>query len=95
VLSLLLLLELDCRAYEKADNEHHLVLPSTRPDFSVQSEGWQGSIKAADQSMDEASAKEEEMMVEEFVRRMNFNKMQVRRVLACYLQLWLLGMLEN
>lgn len=58
------------------------MLPSTKPDFSVQPEGWEGSVKAADQSVDEASAKEEKMMVEEFVQRMNFNKMQVRFLLG-------------
>ncbi|CAM6109881.1 unnamed protein product [Calypogeia fissa] len=68
-------------SYDKADNEHHSMLPSTKPDFSVQPEGWHGSVKAADQTMDEASAKEEKMMVEEFVQRMNFNKMQMAGII--------------
>ncbi|CAM6084491.1 unnamed protein product [Calypogeia fissa] len=68
-------------SYDKADNEHHSILPSTKPDFSVQPEGWHGSVKAADQTMDEASAKEEKMMVEEFVQRMNFNKMQIAGII--------------
>ncbi|KAL3690870.1 hypothetical protein R1sor_004521 [Riccia sorocarpa] len=65
-------------SYEKADNERHYTLPRTAPDFTVQSEGWEGSVKAEGQNIDEVSAKEEHMMVQEFERRMAFNKLQIQ-----------------
>ncbi|KAL2623248.1 hypothetical protein R1flu_003453 [Riccia fluitans] len=64
-------------SYEKADNERHYTLPRTAPDFTVQPEGWEGSVKAEGQNIDEVSAKEEKMMVDEFERRMAFNKLQI------------------
>ncbi|OAE33707.1 hypothetical protein AXG93_2651s1200 [Marchantia polymorpha subsp. ruderalis] len=69
------------RAYDSATNERHYTLPRTMPDFTVQPEGWEGSVKAEGQNIDEVSAKEEKMMVEEFEHRMAFNKLQISGVI--------------
>ncbi|BFI32347.1 hypothetical protein MPTK2_4g05070 [Marchantia polymorpha subsp. ruderalis] len=68
-------------AYDSATNERHYTLPRTMPDFTVQPEGWEGSVKAEGQNIDEVSAKEEKMMVEEFEHRMAFNKLQISGVI--------------
>lgn len=40
-------------------------------------EGWDGTIKDLDEVHYEISKKEDEMLYQEFVQRMNFNKMKV------------------
>lgn len=48
-----------------------------KPDFKVMPEGWDGTIKDLDEVHYEISKKEDEMLYQEFVQRMNFNKMKV------------------
>jgi hypothetical protein len=48
-------------------------------------EGWDGTIKDMDEVHYEISKKEDEILYQEFVLRMNFNKMKVSPV--CFLLL--------
>lgn len=48
-----------------------------KPDFKVMPEGWDGTVKDLDEVHYEISKKEDEMLYQEFVQRMNFNKMKV------------------
>lgn len=57
-----------------------------KPDFKVMPEGWDGTIKDLDEVHYEISKKEDEMLYQEFVQRMNFNKMKVSSISFC---LWL------
>lgn len=50
---------------------------SYKPDFKVMPEGWDGTVKDPDEVHYEISKKEDEMLYQEFVQRMNFNKMKV------------------
>lgn len=51
-----------------------------KPDFKVMPEGWDGTVKDLDEVHYEISKKEDEMLYQEFVQRMNFNKMQVSKL---------------
>lgn len=52
-----------------------------KPDFKVMPEGWDGTVKDLDEVHYEISKKEDEMLYQEFVQRMNFNKMKVSTTL--------------
>ncbi|KAJ7199896.1 hypothetical protein O6H91_Y496700 [Diphasiastrum complanatum] len=49
----------------------------TYPKYEAKPEGWEGNIKSEAQMQAQLSAKEEQMLVEEFEQRMNFNKKQI------------------
>ncbi|KAJ7295781.1 hypothetical protein O6H91_Y164400 [Diphasiastrum complanatum] len=57
--------------------EKHVAVPSTYPKYEIKPEGWEGNIKSEAQIQEELSAKEEEMLVEEFEQQMNFNKKKI------------------
>ncbi|KAJ7275145.1 hypothetical protein O6H91_Y393100 [Diphasiastrum complanatum] len=57
--------------------EKHVRVPSTYPKYEAKPEGWEGNIKSEAQMQAQLSAKEEQMLVEEFEQRMNFNKKQI------------------
>ena len=62
------------RTYETADGERHVKIRRTSPLIkNSAAEDGEGP------DWDELSAKEDEMMLREFERRMSFNKKQVRR----------------
>lgn len=48
-----------------------------KPQFTVMPEGWDGTARDPDEVHYEISIREDEMLYQEFVERMNFNKMQV------------------
>lgn len=48
-----------------------------KPEFKVMPEGWDGTIKDLDEVHYEISKKEDEIMYQEFVQRLNFNKLKV------------------
>lgn len=50
---------------------------NTRPNYKIMPADWEGSVQTEEQAIEEASAKEEAMMLEEFVRRLEFNKLQI------------------
>ncbi|TXG56727.1 hypothetical protein EZV62_018040 [Acer yangbiense] len=58
------------------DREFHVASLPYKPDFKVMPEGWDGTIKDLDEVHYEISKKEDEMLYQEFVQRMNFNKMK-------------------
>lgn len=45
-----------------------------KPDFKVMPEGWDGSTRDPDEVLYEISMKEDQMLYEEFVQRLEFNK---------------------
>ena len=50
---------------------------NTRPNYKIMPADWEGSVRSEEEAIEEASAKEEAMMLEEFIRRLEFNKLQV------------------
>lgn len=58
-----------------------------KPDFKVMPEGWDGTVKDLDEVHYEISKKEDEMLYQEFVQRLNFNKMKVS-TFAIFLNSW-------
>ncbi|KAF8391723.1 hypothetical protein HHK36_024032 [Tetracentron sinense] len=54
--------------------EFHVASLRYKPDFKVMREGWDGTTRDPDEVHYEISMKEDEMLYQEFVKRMNFNK---------------------
>lgn len=50
---------------------------NTKPNYKIMPEDWEGSVRTEEEAIEEASAKEEAMMLEEFIRRMEYNKLQM------------------
>ncbi|KAL5554206.1 hypothetical protein UlMin_041607 [Ulmus minor] len=63
-----------CRFFNSHDREFHVASLPYKPDFKVMPEGWDGTTRDLDEVHYEISKKEDEMLYEEFVQRMNFNK---------------------
>ncbi|KAG7991653.1 hypothetical protein I3843_02G088100 [Carya illinoinensis] len=59
------------------DREFHVASLPYKPDFKVMPEGWDGTTKDLDEVHYVISQKEDEMLYQEFVQRMNFNKKKV------------------
>lgn len=51
-----------------------------KPDFKVMPEGWDGTTRDPDEVLYEISMKEDHMLHEEFVQRLEFNKKKVWNV---------------
>ncbi|KAK4855623.1 hypothetical protein QYF36_009142 [Acer negundo] len=66
------------------DREFHVASLPYRPDFKVMPEGWDGTIKDLDEVHYEISKKEDEMLYQEFVQQMNFNKMKIAGKVKCH-----------
>ncbi|PKI63809.1 hypothetical protein CRG98_015793 [Punica granatum] len=64
--------------------EFHVASLPYKPDFKVMPEGWDGTVKDADEVHYEISKKEDEMLYQEFVQRMNFNKMKMAGQVKCH-----------
>ncbi|CAN1851629.1 Protein GAMETE CELL DEFECTIVE 1, mitochondrial [Linum perenne] len=60
------------------DREFHVASLPYKPDFKVMAEGWDGTIRDPDEVHYEISKKEDDMLYQEFVQRMEFNKMKVK-----------------
>ncbi|KAF5187128.1 ribosomal protein L20 [Thalictrum thalictroides] len=56
------------------DREFHVASLPYKPEFKVMPEGWDGTTRDLDEVHYEISMKEDEMLYQEFVQRMNFNK---------------------
>lgn len=56
-----------------------------KPDFKVMPEGWDGTTRDPDEVHYEISMKEDEMLYQEFVQRMNFNKMKVTAMTLAFI----------
>ncbi|PKA51227.1 hypothetical protein AXF42_Ash010667 [Apostasia shenzhenica] len=66
------------------DREFHVARLPYKPDFKVMPEGWDGTIKDPDEVLYEISVKEDQMLYEEFVQRLNFNKKKVAGEVKCH-----------
>ncbi|KAJ4850912.1 hypothetical protein Tsubulata_046116 [Turnera subulata] len=66
------------------DREFHVASLPYKPDFKVMPEGWDGTIRDMDEVHYEISMKEDEMLYQEFVQRMNFNKMKLAGKVKCH-----------
>lgn len=64
--------------FNSHDREFHVASLPYKPDFKVMPEGWDGTTRDLDEVHYEISKKEDEMLYQEFVQRMNFNKMKMR-----------------
>ncbi|KAI4364296.1 hypothetical protein MLD38_020407 [Melastoma candidum] len=64
--------------------EFHVASLPYKPDFKVMPEGWDGTVKDPDEVHYDISKKEDEMLYQEFVQRMNFNKMQMAGQVKCH-----------
>ncbi|KAJ0035780.1 hypothetical protein Pint_25925 [Pistacia integerrima] len=56
--------------------EFHVASLPYKPDFKVMPKGWDGTIKDLDEVHYEISQKEDAMLCQEFVLKINFNKMK-------------------
>lgn len=56
------------------DREFHVARLPYKPDFKVMPEDWDGTARDPDEVHYEISVKEDQMLYEEFVQRLNFNK---------------------
>lgn len=66
-----------CRFFNSHDREFHVASLPYKPDFKVMPEGWDGTTRDPDEVLYEISIKEDQMLYEEFVQRLNFNKKKV------------------
>ncbi|GAB4831217.1 Translation initiation factor eIF-2B subunit gamma [Ancistrocladus abbreviatus] len=73
-----LLLDTCPEFFNSHDMEFHVASLPYKPDFKVMPEGWDGTTRDPDEVHYEISKKEDDMLYEEFLQRMNFNKMKMR-----------------
>ncbi|KAK9086083.1 hypothetical protein Sjap_026494 [Stephania japonica] len=66
------------------DREFHVASLPYKPDFRVMPEGWDGTTRDPDEVHYEISMKEDEILYQEFVQRMNFNKMKMAGEVKCH-----------
>ncbi|XP_059642192.1 protein GAMETE CELL DEFECTIVE 1, mitochondrial-like [Cornus florida] len=72
-----LLLDTCPEFFNSHDREFHIASLPYKPDFKVMPEGWDGTPRDRDEVHYEISMKEDEMLYQEFVQKMNFNKMKM------------------
>ncbi|KAG6485633.1 protein GAMETE CELL DEFECTIVE 1, mitochondrial-like [Zingiber officinale] len=66
------------------DREFHVASLPYKPNFKVMPEDWDGITRDPDEVLYEISMKEDQMLYEEFVQRLNFNKKKVAREVKCH-----------
>ncbi|KAH0458287.1 hypothetical protein IEQ34_013602 [Dendrobium chrysotoxum] len=66
------------------DREFHVARLPYKPDFKVMPEDWDGTTRDPDEVHWEISVKEDQMLYEEFVQRLNFNKKKVAGEVKCH-----------
>ncbi|KAM1008351.1 hypothetical protein ACFX1X_004928 [Malus domestica] len=79
-----LLLDTCPEFFNSHDREFHMVSLTYKPDFKVMSEGWDSTTGDLDEVHCEISKKENEMLYQEFVQRMNFNKMKESSIILTF-----------
>ncbi|CAI9103057.1 OLC1v1001485C1 [Oldenlandia corymbosa var. corymbosa] len=79
-----LLLDTFPEFFNSHDREFHVASLPYKPDFKVMPEGWDGTTRDPDEVHYEISMKEDEMLYQEFVQRMNFNKMKMNKEVKCH-----------
>ncbi|KAL5673578.1 hypothetical protein ACJX0J_017884, partial [Zea mays] len=60
--------------FNSHDREFHVASLPYKPDFKVMPEDWDGTTRDPDEVLYEISMKEDKMLYEEFVQRLEFNK---------------------
>lgn len=83
-----------CRFFNSHDREFHVASLPYKPDFKVMPEGWDGTTRDPDEVHYEISMKEDEMLYQEFVQRMNFNKMKVTTMTLAFIMKILISFLN-
>ena len=73
------------RFFNSHDREFHVASLPYKPDFKVMPEGWDGTTRDPDEVLYEISMKEDKMLYEEFVQRLEFNKKKVRAFIGHHL----------
>ncbi|KAJ7980662.1 Ribosomal protein [Quillaja saponaria] len=79
-----LLLDTFPEFFKSHDREFHVASLPYKPDFKVMPEGWDGTTRDLDEVHYEISKKEDEMLYQDFVQRMNFNKMKMAGEVKCH-----------
>ncbi|VAH80790.1 unnamed protein product [Triticum turgidum subsp. durum] len=70
--------------FNSHDREFHVASLPYKPDFKVMPEGWDGTTRDPDEVLYEISMKEDAMLYEEFVQRLEFNKKKVAGEVKCH-----------
>ncbi|XP_006644853.2 protein GAMETE CELL DEFECTIVE 1, mitochondrial [Oryza brachyantha] len=70
--------------FNSHDREFHVATLPYKPDFKVMPEGWDGTTRDPDEVLYEISMKEDQMLYEEFVQRLEFNKKKVAGEVKCH-----------
>lgn len=70
--------------FNSHDREFHVASLPYKPDFKVMPEGWDGTTRDPDEVLYEISMKEDQMLYEEFVQRLEFNKKKVAGEVKCH-----------
>ncbi|KAL6007386.1 Translation initiation factor eIF-2B subunit gamma [Asimina triloba] len=70
--------------FNSHDMEFHVASLPYKPNFKVMPEGWDGTTRDLDEVHYEISMKEDEMLYQEFVQRMNFNKKKMAGEVKCH-----------
>ncbi|XP_073009458.1 protein GAMETE CELL DEFECTIVE 1, mitochondrial [Typha latifolia] len=70
--------------FNSHDREFHVASLPYKPDFKVMPEGWDGTTRDPDEVLYEISMKEDQMLYEEFVQKLNFNKKKVAGEVKCH-----------
>ncbi|KAL5206010.1 hypothetical protein ABZP36_034219 [Zizania latifolia] len=60
--------------FNSYDREFHVASLPYKPDFKVMPEAWDGTTRDPNEVLYEISMKEDQMLDEEFVQRLEFNK---------------------
>ncbi|XP_064972032.1 protein GAMETE CELL DEFECTIVE 1, mitochondrial-like [Musa acuminata AAA Group] len=63
--------------FNSHDREFHVASLPYKPDFKIMPEDWDGTTRDRDEVLYEISVKEDQMLYEEFVQKLNFNKKKV------------------
>lgn len=79
-----LLLDTCPEFFNSHDREFHVASLPYKPDFKVMPEGWDGTTRDPDEVHYEISTKEDEMLYQEFLLRMNFNKKKMAGEVKCH-----------
>ncbi|KAJ8747059.1 hypothetical protein K2173_013157 [Erythroxylum novogranatense] len=79
-----LLLDTCPEFFNSHDREFHVASLRYKPDFKVMPEDWDGTSRDPDEVHYEISKKEDDMLYEEFVQRLNFNKMKFAGKVKCH-----------
>ncbi|XP_068665928.1 protein GAMETE CELL DEFECTIVE 1, mitochondrial [Aristolochia californica] len=79
-----LLLDTCPEFFNSHDREFHVASLPYKPDFKVMPEDWEGTTRDRDEVHYEISMKEDEMLYQEFVQKMNFNKKKMAGEVKCH-----------